>query len=276
MNTITGQMTEDYRMYLIREEKSEATQEKYLRDVGAFVRWLGKRELNKETCLLWKQRLVEKGYAPRSVNSMLAGLNSLLVFLGRPECRVKALRLQRSVYCREEQELSREEYMRLLDAARSEELRLVLQTMAGTGVRVSELRHFTVEALSRGEILVNCKGKSRTVLLPGKLRKLLMDYARRQGIRQGPVFLGRGGKCLDRSSIWARMKRLCARAGVKPEKVFPHNLRKLFARTFYKIEKDIARLADILGHGSIDTTRIYIMTSGREHRRKIERLGLVI
>ena len=276
MPGISASALKDYEAHLICEEKSDATREKYLRDMAAFAHWLGERELNKENCLAWKQKLVAEGYAPRSVNSMLASLNSLLAFLGRYDCRVKTLRLQRSIYCREERELSKEEYMRLLAAAKSEQLRLLLQTMAGTGIRVSELQHFTVEALQRGEVLVSCKGKSRTVLLPGKLRKLLLSFARRQGIESGPVFIGRHGQCLDRSRIWAQMKSLCARAKVAPGKVFPHNLRKLFARTFYKIEKDIAKLADILGHGCIETTRIYIMTSGREHRQKMERLGLVV
>ena len=208
---------------------------------------------------------------------MLASLNSLLDFLEWTYCKVKTLRCQRQTYCSEDKELSKAEYMRLLEASRQQEqLNLVIQTICGTGIRVSELRYFTVEAVSRGEITVQCKNKTRTILVPGKLKKLLLNYAKRCGIHDGVIFITKHGKPLDRSNIWAQMKRLCTAAGVNPSKVFPHNLRKLFARTFYGIEKDIAKLADILGHSSINTTRIYIMTTGTEHSRKIERLGLVV
>lgn len=227
--------------------------------------------------MAYKRRLVERGYALRSVNSMVGSVNSLLEFLGRPDCRVKALRQQRQIYCAEEKELTKAEYLRLLEAARKKpRLRLVMETICGTGIRVSELRYFTVEAARRGEVTVNCKAKIRTILLPKKLQRLLLDYARSRGLSSGAIFLTRRGKPLDRSHIWRQMKKLCEEAGVRPGKVFPHNLRKLFARTFYGLEKDIARLADILGHSSIDTTRIYLMSTGAEHRRKIERLGLVI
>ena len=208
---------------------------------------------------------------------MLASLNSLLDFLEWTDCKVKTLRCQRQTYCSEDKELSEAEYMRLLEASKhQEQLNLVIQTICGTGIRVSELRYFTVEAVSRGEITVQCKSKTRTILVPGKLKKLLLNYARRCGIYDGVIFITKHGKPMDRSNIWAQMKRLCTAAGVNPSKVFPHNLRKLFARTFYGIEKDIAKLADILGHSSINTTRIYIMTTGTEYRRKIERLGLVV
>jgi len=266
-----------YRSYLFREEKSPATLEKYLRDVRAFYAFAAGREITKDLTVAYKKYLTEEGYALRSVNSMLASLNSLLAFLGLPECKVKSLKCQRQTYCAEEKELTRAEYLRLLDASRHQpRLNLVLQTICATGIRVSELRYFTVEAVKRGEVTVRCKNKTRTILIPGKLKKLLLSFAHRQGIAGGVIFVTRGGKPLDRSNIWAQMKGLCRRAGVNPAKVFPHNLRKLFARTFYGIEKDIAKLADILGHGSIETTRIYIMTTGSEHRRKMERLGLVI
>jgi len=209
--------------------------------------------------------------------SMLTSLNSLFDFLDWTDCKVKTLRRQRQIYCAEEKELSKSEYLRLLKASEKQvQLNLVLQTICATGIRVSELRYFTVEAVKRGEVTVRCKNKTRTILIPGKLKKLLLSFAHRQGIAGGVIFVTRGGKPLDRSNIWAQMKGLCRRAGVNPAKVFPHNLRKLFARTFYGIEKDIAKLADILGHSSINTTRIYIMTTGTEHRRKIERLGLVV
>ena len=213
----------------------------------------------------------------RSINSMLASVNSLLVFLGWSDCKVKNLRCQRQTYCAEEKELSRAEYLRLLKASQhQEQLNLVIQTICSTGIRVSELQYFSLEAVRRGEVTVQCKSKTRTIFVPGKLKKILLNYAKRCGIRSGSIFVTRNGKPLNRSNIWAQMKRLCQRAQVNPAKVFPHNLRKLFARTFYGIEKDIAKLADILGHSSIDTTRIYIMTTGTEHRRKIEKLGLIL
>ena len=274
---ITQSQILSFEQYLIREEKSTATVEKYLRDVRAFVVYVGDKVVTKEIMLAYKKHLQTKEYAVRSINSMLASLNSLLDFLGWQDCKVKAIRLQRQVYCAEEKELTKAEYMRLLEAAkRKPQLQLVMQTICGTGIRVSELRYFTVENVECGEVIVNCKGKTRTILIPGKLRKLLLDYAKKAKIRSGVIFINRNGRPLNRSYIWAQMKELCIDAKVNPTKVFPHNLRKLFARTFYGIEKDIAKLADILGHSSINTTRIYIMSTGTEHRRKIERLGLVV
>ena len=266
-----------YRANLIREEKSTATVEKYLRDVRAFSAYVGERCVTKELTVAYKAHLQERGYALRSINSMLASVNSLMDFLGWQECRVKALKQQRQIYCAEEKELTKAEYVRLLEAAGDRpQLRLVMETICSTGIRVSELRFFTVEAVRRGEVVVHCKGKTRRILIPGKLRRRLLDYAGKEKNRSGVIFVTRSGKPLNRSSIWAQMKALCGAAGVSGSKVFPHNLRKLFARTFYGIEKDIAKLADILGHSSIDTTRIYIMSTGTEHRRKIERLGLVV
>ena len=263
--------------YLVREEKSNATCEKYIRDIRSFRVFAGSNRVTKELVVAWKKKLMEQGYAVRSINSMLASVNSFLGFLGWHDCRVKNIRLQHQTYCAEEKELTKAEYLRLLEASRkNEQLNLVLQTICGTGIRVSELRYFTVEAVQHGEITVNCKSKTRTILVPGKLKKLLLNYAKKKDVAAGAIFVGKSGKPLDRSSIWHQMKQLCKAAGVKESKVFPHNLRKLFARTFYGIEKDIAKLADILGHSSINTTRIYIMTTGMEHRRKIERLGLVI
>lgn len=274
---LTIQHLNAFRDNLVREEKSAATVEKYLRDAKAFFDFSAGRSITKEQTIAYKCALQEKGYAIRSVNSMLASVNSLLSFLGWSDCKVKSLRYQQQTYCAEDRELTKTEYMRLLDASRhQEQLNLVLQTICATGIRVSELKYFTVEAVCKGEITVQCKSKTRTILVLGKLRKLLLNYARKRRIQDGAIFITRNRKPLDRSSIWAKMKRLCAAAGVRHSKVFPHNLRKLFARTFYGIEKDIAKLADVLGHSSINTTRIYIMTSGTEHRRKIEMLGLVI
>lgn len=270
-------LIEAYRKKLVQDEKSAATVEKYLRDARAFFRYTGQAVLTKELVMAYKQFLVDQRYAVRSINSMLVSVNSLLEYLGCPECKVKAIRQQRQIYCAEEKELTKTEYLRLLEAAKNKpQLRLVMETICGTGIRVSELKYFTVETVRQGEVTVNCKAKTRRILLPKKLQQMLLEYARRSGIGSGPIFITRGGNPLNRSNIWTQMKQLCKSAGVQASKVFPHNLRKLFAQTFYGIEKDIAKLADILGHSSIETTRIYIMSTGTEHRKKIERLGLVI
>ncbi len=274
---LTAEQIRDFAQYLFREEKSAATQEKYLRDVRMFCGYAEGKEITKELVVAWKRQLVERGYAVRSVNSMLASVNSLLKYLMLTSCTVKNIRTQRQIYCAEEKELTKAEYLRLLAASRkNEQLNLVIQTICGTGIRVSELQYFTVEAVRCGEVFVDCKGKIRRILIPGKLKTILLNYAKKYGKTAGAIFVTRTGKPLDRSNIWSSMKKLCQLAGVKASKVFPHNLRKLFARTFYGIEKDIAKLADILGHSSVDTTRIYIMSTGVEHRRKIERLGLVV
>lgn len=268
---------ESFRQYLIREEKSTATLEKYLRDVRAFMVYAGEKSVTKEVVIEYKTHLQRRNYAVRSINSMLASLSNFFIYMGWADCKVKSIKLQRSAYCTEEKELTKAEYERLLKAAeKNEQIRLVMQAICSTGIRVSELKFFTVDAVNHGEVTVNLKGKTRKILIPSKLRKLILSYAKKQQIRSGAIFLARNGKPLDRKTIWAQMKGLCKTAAVNPGKVFPHNLRKLFARTFYSIEKDIAKLADILGHSSIDTTRIYIITTGTEHRRKIEGLGLII
>lgn len=270
-------LVQNFKKHLEKEEKSNVTVEKYIRDVRKFTAFLGTRGVTKEIVIEYKKTLIENGYAVRSINSMLASLNSFLSFCELQDCRVKNMKTQRQIYCAEEKELSKTEYMRLLEVAKKQpRLYLVLQTICGTGIRISELAYFTVEAVKTGEVVVSCKNKTRRIFLPGKLKKALLRYAKQRGIRTGVIFRTRTGNPLNRSNIWAEMKKLCKEAYVNPSKVFPHNLRKLFARTFYKIEKDISKLADILGHGSIDTTRIYIVSSGIEHRRKIEQLGLVV
>lgn len=266
-----------FKVYLLQAEKSKATVEKYLRDARAFLIFAKDKEVTKELVIQWKDSLLTAKYAARSINSMLASLNSLLHFLGREECKVKNLKIQQQIYCSEEKELTKSEYTRLLDAAKDKpRLRLIMETMCGTGIRVSELAYFTVESVKSGEIRINNKGKLRTILIPGKLRKKLMTWAKKKSIQRGSVFITKCGKPVDRSNIWAQMKKLCEAAGVKASKVFPHNLRKLFARCFYGIKKDIAKLADVLGHSSINTTRIYIMTTGSEHRRILDCLGLIV
>ena len=270
---------EAFAAYLRENEKSPATVEKYLRDASAFCAFLGDEEPSREKTIEYKQYIIEKGYAARSVNSMIASVNAFLEFLGRPECRVKALKLQRQIFCPEEKELTRAEYLRLVETAKkkgNERLSLLIQTICGTGIRVSELQFITVEAAKRGEATVNCKGKTRTVFLVKELRKKLLRYCAEHGIKSGCIFIAKSGKPMNRTTVWREMKNLCRQARVAESKVFPHNLRHLFARTFYGIEKDIAKLADILGHSSIDTTRIYIISTGTEHRRRMEHMRLVI
>ena len=263
--------------YLQERERSAVTIEKYLRDVQHFLSFQRNKKITKDSIIAYKTHLMERGYRIASINSMLASVNGYLVFLGLTECKVRSLRVQRKVYAAPEKELSREEYLRLLEACgANSRLNLLLQTICSTGIRISELCYFTVENLKRGDVAVRCKNKTRTVLVPGVLKKRLLQFAKEQGIRSGSIFITRSGKPLDRSNVWAQMKRLCAAANVDPGKVFPHNLRKLFARCFYAASKDIAKLADVLGHSSIETTRIYIMTTGREHRRQLERLQLLL
>lgn len=266
-----------FKQNLIQEEKSVVTVEKYLRDIHTFFNYVGNQVVDKELVIQYKHSLIENKYAARSINSMLASLNKFFLYLSWSDLKIKGIRSQKEIFCAEEKELTKEEYTRLLKVAGEKtRLNLLLQTICSTGVRVSEVSYFTVEAVKRGEIIVSCKNKTRIVLIPGKLRKKLLKYARTNRISEGIIFRTRNGNPLNRSNIWAEMKKLCEKAGVNPKKVFPHNLRKLFARTFYKIEKDIAKLADILGHSNINTTRIYIVSTGVEHRRKIERMGLVI
>jgi len=265
-----------FKEYLIREEKSELTVEKYVRDVQKFLLWLGKEELTKNKVLDYKEELIER-YAVVSVNSMISSMNCYFDYIGRGDCRVKAIKQQHRAFMNEERELTKQEYERLLKAAEGKpRLCLLMQTLCSTGIRVSEHRFITVEAAKAGCAEVRLKGKYRVVFLPKKLCRALLKYAKEQNIRQGSIFITASGKPLNRCNIWAEMKKLCDTAGVPREKVFPHNLRHLFARLYYGLEKDIVRLADILGHSSINTTRIYTMESGHTHRRQIERMELLL
>lgn len=276
---LTSKAVQSFKKYLREEEKSANTIEKYLRDVRAFAEYLSGAEITKETVIAYKNKLLSESYAVRSINSMLASLNGLFSFLGWTDCRVKSIKLQRQIYCPEEKELTKAEYMRLVNTAKqkgNERLNLILQTICGTGVRVSELQYITVEAVKCGEAIVSLKGKTRTIFIVRELQKKLLRYAAEQGISSGTIFITRTGRPLSRTNIWREMKGLCEQAGVNPQKVFPHNLRHLFARVFYGIEKDIAKLADILGHSSINTTRIYIISTGDEHRRRMEYMRLIL
>lgn len=275
--TMSNCMIENYARHLINEEKSGLTIQKYLRDIQYFLKFAEKQPITKELTIAYKQDLIARNYAVSSVNSMLAALNGFLDFLGWHDCKIKVVRTQRKIYCAEDKELTKTEYLRLLAASKNQpQLNLIIQTICATGIRISELQFFTLEAIKRGEVRVRCKNKTRIIFVPGSLRTRLMNFAKQHNVTTGAVFVTRSGKPLDRSNIWTQMKNLCQKAQVNPKKVFPHNLRKLFARTFYSMEKDIAKLADILGHGSIETTRIYIMSTGAEHRRQIERMGLII
>lgn len=275
---ITAKTIAKFKEHLILEERSEITIEKYIRDVKAFTAYTQNTVVTKETVISYKKHLQET-YAVRSVNSMLASINSLFAFLNWHDLKVKSLKLQQQVFCPEEKELTKAEYARLCRTAErkhNERLNLILQTICGTGIRVSELQFITVDAVKQGEAVVNCKAKTRAVFIVKELKQKLLRYAAEQNIKSGMIFVTRTGKPISRTNIWREMKALCDEANVNPQKVFPHNLRHLFARVFYGIEKDIAKLADILGHSSINTTRIYIISTGTEHRQRMENMRLII
>lgn len=267
-----------YKASLVEAEKSAATVEKYLYHVRQFVSAYAGRKIDKALVMEYKAKL-GKSYAPSGANAALAAVNGFLRFWGFGDCCVKPFKVQRKIYCPEEKELTHAEYVRLVKAAKeksSERLALLLETICATGIRVSELKFITVEAVRCGEAAVTCKGKTRTVFLPSDLQRKLRRYIQQQNLQTGPVFVTRTGRVMNRSNIWREMKALCARANVAPSKVFPHSLRHLFARCFYAIDHDVAKLADILGHSNINTTRVYIITTGAEHRHKMETLRLVI
>lgn len=269
---------QQFEYHLREDEKSAVTIEKYIRDITAFKRFSGEAEIDKKTVLSYKDWLADK-YAATSANSMLAALNAFFRFCGWFDLCVRQFKIQRKAFCAPEKELTREEYNRLVRTARkqnNERLALLIQTICATGIRVSELSFITVEAVKRGEASVSCKGKIRTVFIISALQKKLLSYARMNKLSSGPIFVTKVGRTINRSNVWKEMKSLCKQADVSDKKVFPHNLRHLFARTFYSIEKDIAKLADVLGHSNIETTRIYIMTTGTEHRRRLETMRLVI
>ena len=269
---------EEYRNWLCMEEKEDATIEKYMRDVGKFYRFVKGRDIEKKLVILYKQYLVESEYAVSSINSMLVATNRLFTYLGWDDCKVKTIKKQKQIYCPADKELTREEYLRLIDIAYeegNERLALILQTLCATGIRVSELQYITVEAVLQGEAVVCCKGKVRVVFIVSQLRGKLIDYVMRRKIVRGSIFITRTGRPLDRINVWRQMKYISQRANVNPEKVTPHNLRHLFARAFYHSNKDIIKLADVLGHSSINTTRIYVISTGNEHQKCMETLKLV-
>lgn len=282
MNNENKQLTPDviraYQNHLLQEERSPGTIEKYMRDVRAFACWLKGREVSPEQTSAWKEHLRKAGYAPCTINSMLSALNGLFRLMKWDSCCVKFLKIQRQLFRDPARELSRKDYQKLVDTAFAmgkERLGMVVETIGGTGIRVSELGYITAEAVRLGQARIFLKGKIRVILLPKKLCKKLKTYCRKQTITSGPVFVTKNKTALSRRQIWAELKALSKRAGVEASKVFPHNLRHLFAKTFYRASGDLARLADVLGHSSIETTRIYLISTGAEHLRQLDGLGLV-
>ena len=276
---ITVEQIQSFAAGLRAGERSRGTIEKYTRDIRAFAAWLGGQKVTRECAAAWKQTLQERDYAPATVNAMLIALNRFFAFLGWQDCQVKLLKVQRRLFRSAERDLSREEYLRLIETAQAEgreRLALLMETICATGIRVSEVRYITVEAAKQGRAEISLKGKIRTILLPGKLCRKLLKYAKRQKTASGEIFLTRNGTGLSRRQIWAEMKAICRAAGVAASKVFPHNLRHLFARTFYRVTRDVAKLADVLGHSSIETTRIYLISTGAEHLRQLGRLQLIL
>lgn len=293
---INSETISGYRKHLEQDEYMDSTIKKYLRDIQSFATWLagqgsgrnaetgleGEKEIdvtvNKESVVGWKSYLIGEGYASVTVNAMLSSLNGFFEFWGWQACKVKFLKIQRRIFRSQERELSKGEYQRLLECAgrlENPRLMLLMETICATGIRVSEVKYITVEAIKQRRADISLKGKIRTILLPGKLCKKLKDYAKKMGIKSGEVFITKNGKGISRHQIWGEMKRLCEKAKVNPSKVFPHNLRHLFARTFYGLSRDIVKLADVLGHSSIETTRIYLISTGETHARQMERMGLV-
>ncbi len=277
MKLITEDLIRNFRTSLIEEEKSTSTLEKYIHDLTMFATWLCGREVTKQLVLEYKSIIKEK-YAPASVNSMLSSLNSFFNYAEWYGLKVKTIKIQKQIFVSSEKELTKEEYNKLLKAAQNknnQRLYYLMQTICSTGIRVSELKFITVESLNAGQAKIDCKGKTRIAIISSDLCKMLRKYAKEHGIKNGAIFVSKNGKPLDRSNIWKMLKKLCLSAGVSKNKVFPHNFRHLFARTYYSLQKDVVRLADILGHSNVNTTRIYTMESGMIHRKHIEELGLL-
>lgn len=277
MRKITEEKIKKFRRNLYDEEKANATIEKYIRDIKMFTIWCGEKNINKELLLEYKKHLVEN-YKPASVNSMVSSLNCFFAYMDWQDFKIKAIKVQRKIFADKARELSKKEYEKLLKTAREKwdyRLYYIMQTICSTGIRISELKFVTTDAVKNGQAIINCKGKVRIIILPKQLCDMLIKYIRKTGIKAGSIFVSKNGNPMDRSNIWTQMKKLCMDAGVSWGKVFPHNLRHLFARTFYSIHKDIIRLSDILGHSNVNTTRIYTMETGIIHRNQMQHLGLL-
>lgn len=275
---ITNEQLQEFKEYLKNEERESSTIAKYLHDVQVFVGWLGEKEITKEKLTGYKEYLIEKKYNPKTINGILSAINKFLTFVGQSELKVKYLRIQRQLFRNSNRELTQAEYLKLINKAQElgkERLSLLMQTICATGIRVSELKYITIETVKAGKAEISLKGKIRTILLTGKLCKKLLKYAKHKKITSGEIFITRSGRGLGRKQIWAEMKALCKKSGVSAGKVFPHNLRHLFARAFYRVCKDVAKLADVLGHSSIETTRIYLISTGAEHLQTLNKLQLL-
>ena len=275
---ITNEQLQEFKEYLKNEERESSTIAKYLHGVQVFVGWLGEKEITKEKLTGYKEYLIEKKYNPKTINGILSAINKFLTFVGQSELKVKYLRIQRQLFRNSNRELTQAEYLKLINKAQElgkERLSLLMQTICATGIRVSELKYITVETVKAGKAEISLKGKIRTILLTGKLCKKLLKYAKHKKITSGEIFITRSGRGLGRKQIWAEMKALCKKSGVSAGKVFPHNLRHLFARAFYRVCKDVAKLADVLGHSSIETTRIYLISTGAEHLQTLNKLQLL-
>ena len=278
LKIITSEMVQQFKSYLKNEERESSTIAKYLHDVQVFVGWLGEKEITKEKLTGYKEYLIEKKYNPKTINGILSAINKFLTFVGQSELKVKYLRIQRQLFRHSNKELTQAEYLKLINKAQElgkERLSLLMQTICATGIRVSELKYITIETVKAGKAEISLKGKIRTILLTGKLCKKLLKYAKHKKITSGEIFITRSGRGLGRKQIWAEMKALCKKSGVSTGKVFPHNLRHLFARAFYRVCKDVAKLADVLGHSSIETTRIYLISTGAEHLQTLNKLQLL-
>ena len=275
---MTIELLDRFAQYLREEERSDATLEKYLREVRQFFLWLSGAQVSKTAVSQWKEYLLSHQYHPSTINGKLTALDRFRSYCGWQDCRVKQLKLQRQLFRQEHRELNRYEYGRLIAAAvrqGNERLALLIETICATGIRVSEVKYITLDAVHQSKAEVFLKGKIRTILIPGKLCRKLKKYAQKNKITSGELFLTRSGRTLSRKQIWSEMKALCEKAGVEASKVFPHNLRHLFARTFYNACRDVVKLADVLGHSAIETTRIYLVSTGAEHTRMLEQLNLV-
>lgn len=276
---ITPQKINEYIQIMLEEDKSRGTIEKYTRDLNAFFRWNNNRIICKEITISWKEYLLSRGYAPITVNSMLASLNGFFRFMEWNDLKIKFLKIQRKIFREQSKELTQPEYDKLINTAiglHKDRLAMIMETICSCGIRVSEVKYITVEAIKSGKANISLKSKIRTILLPKKLCTKLIKYAKNKKIASGEIFITESGKGISRKQIWSEMKKLCDLCKIEKSKVFPHNLRHLFATTFHRIHRDIVKLADILGHSNIDTTRIYLATSGSEYQKQLDRLNLVL
>lgn len=271
---ITHKYIDNFRQFLTLEEKSPATIEKYTKT----LQQLAGIEVTVQSLIAWKKELAASGLSPKTINTKICALNAFAAFMGWNDCRLKLLKIQRTMFREESRELSRDEYRRLIETARKQgrcQLALIIETIGATGMRVSELRYLTTQAVRAGRIEISLKGKIRVICIEKKLGRKLLEFTGKQGIKEGTIFVDKQGRPLDRRRIWTQMKKLAAEAGVELKKVFPHNLRHLFARTYYKVTRNLAELASLLGHSSIETTRIYLLTTAESHQKKLSRLNMI-